>query len=324
MSETVLLTGATGFVGRHLRPALEAAGYRVRCTSRDPERAEQAAPDVDWVRLDLDDPASLAPALAGCQRAYFLIHGMDSGEGYAEREVAGARRFREAAEAAGVERLVYLGGVAPRGEPSRHLAARLATGEALRAGSLSAVELRAAMVIGEGSESWLMVTDLARRLPAMLLPRWLQHTSWPISIEDVVRGLLTALRLELPGSAVFELPGAERIRHRDLLQRVSRGLGRRPLLLDVPFVTPRLSSYWIGFVTRAKVALAKELVRGIGSDLEPSGTSLWEFAGLDSPLPLDLAFARALADLGQNDPPSRATLARLRSLGEAQRLVDPA
>lgn len=317
MAETVLLTGATGFVGRHLRPALEAAGYRVRCTSRDPVRAEARAPDVDWVRLDLDDPASLAPALEGCQRALYLIHGMGSGEDYAEREVAGARRFREAAEAAGLERLVYLGGVAPAGEPSRHLAARIATGEALRSGSLSAIELRAAMVIGEGSESWLMVTDLARRLPAMLLPRWLQNTSWPISIEDVTRGLLAALRLPGQDSAVFELPGAERIEHRELLKRVSRELGRRPLMLDVPLVTPRLSSYWIGFVTRADVALAKELVRGIGSDLEPTGPSLWEAAGLDPPLSLEVAFRRALADLGQNDPPSSATLARLRELGES-------
>ena len=317
MPETVLLTGATGFVGRHLRPALEAAGYRVRCTSRDPRRAEASAPDVDWVRLDLDDPASLEPAMEGCQRALYLIHGMGSGEDYAEREVAGARRFRAAAEAAGLQRLVYLGGVAPAGEASRHLAARIATGEALREGSLSAIELRAAMVIGEGSESWLMVTDLARRLPAMLLPRWLQNTSWPISIEDVTRGLLAALQLPGEGSAVFELPGPERIRHRDLLQRVSRALGRRPLMLDVPFVTPRLSSYWIGFVTRADAALAKELVRGIGSDLEPRGTSLWEAAQLEPPLPLEQAFRHALADLGQNDPPSSETLARLRSLGEA-------
>lgn len=297
--ERVLLTGATGFVGRHVLFALRAAGYRVRCATRSPEAAAARDPQSEWVRFDLDDPESVAPALAGCGSALFLVHAMGgaSGGDYPEREREEALRFREAARSAGLRRVVYLGGVTPQGAaPSKHLQSRLDTGEVLRSGGVSTIELRAAMVIGAGSAGWQMVHDLAQRLPAMLLPRWLRNFSWPVSIDDVAAALLGALADPSPGSAWYELPGPERIAHRELMRRVAGRLGKRPLLLSVPVLSPRLSSYWIALVTSTEFALIRELVEGIRHDLDPSGPLIWERIPAYARLDLETSITRALRD----------------------------
>lgn len=313
----ILLTGATGFIGRRLAIALEAAGYRVRSATRDPARARERDPSQTWVALDLDQPATIGPALAGCDAAFYLVHGMGPGHAadYPERERAEATAFATAAAAANLRRIVYLGGVIPTTGTSRHLASRERTGALLRAGATSAIELRAAMVIGAGSASWTMVRDLARRLPAMLLPRWLKNTSYPIAVEDVVAGLLAALELDEPGSKMFELPGAERVTHRDMLIRTAAAMGRKSLMLSVPVLTPRLSSYWIALVTRTDLAMAKELVEGVRFDLVPSGPVLWDRIA-HRPMGLDDAIRLALADDIAGSEVSAAMFARLQGIGK--------
>lgn len=315
-SNHILLTGATGFIGSRLAIALEAAGYHVRCATRSPERAREREPGRHWVALDLDQPDGLADALAGCDAAFYLVHGMGPGHGddYPDRERAEATAFAEAAADAKLRRIVYLGGVIPPAGASRHLASRQRTGEILRAGATSAIELRAAMVIGAGSASWNMVRDLARRLPAMLLPRWLLNTSYPIAVEDVIVGLVEALELPVAGSHVFELPGPERITHRDMLVRAAAAMGRKSLMLSVPVLTPRLSSYWIALVTRTELAMAKELVEGVRFDLEPTGTSLWDRIA-HRPIALDQAIRLALADDDVGSAVSRPMIARLETTG---------
>jgi nucleoside-diphosphate-sugar epimerase len=156
------------------------------------------------------------------------------------------------------------------------------------------VELRAAMILGPGGGSWQIVRDLSARLPAMVLPKWLEHTSWPVFIDDVVRALVYAADMPLDGSTWLDVPGAERIAHRALLQRVARAMRRTPRLLNVPVLTPRLSSYWIALVTRADLALAKELVEGLRSNLEPSGPTIWKHLP-SGPTALDVAIERTLA-----------------------------
>lgn len=316
----ILLTGATGFIGSRLAIALEAAGYHVRHATRDPARARTRDPSRTWVELDLDRPATIGPALAGCDAAFYLVHGMGPGHGadYPERERAEATAFVTAAAAAKLRRIVYLGGIIPVGGASRHLASRERTGEILRGGATSTIELRAAMVIGAGSASWTMVRDLARRLPAMLLPIWLQNSSYPIAVEDVIAGLLAALELDEPGSRVYELPGPERVTHREMLVRTAAAFGRKSVMLSVPVLTPRLSSYWIALVTRTDLAMAKELVEGVRFDLDPSGPSLWERIG-HTPMPLDTAIKLALADDHTGAGPSRALVERLRALGRSHR-----
>lgn len=302
---SILLTGATGFVGRHLYAALDAAGLPVVCGTRDPERARRSFADREWIEIDLDRPHTLAPALAGRRKAFFLVHGMGGGgKDYAEREAEAARDFAAAAARAGLERIVYLGGVAPAGEPSRHLASRLLVGEILRAGEVPTTELRAAMVVGTGGSSWRIVRDLAKRLPAMVLPSWLRNRSTPVFVDDVAIALLGALELE--GSGWLDLPGPEVLRHRDLLDRVAKRFGFQPTMIEVPFVTPRLSSYWIGLVSGADLSLARELVEGLTSDLLPTGESVWDRLPGRHPTPLDRAIQEAIEDEGQDGARSSA------------------
>lgn len=308
-SKTLLLTGATGFVGRHLDAALPETAWKVRRGTRQPERASQHG----WVHLDVERPETIGPALEGCDAAVYLIHSIDDSDDYPEREARAAEAFRTAAERAGVKRIVYLGGVAPEGRGSRHLRSRLQTGEILRAGSCSTIELRSSLVIGAGGSSWMMVRDLAARLPAMLLPRWLRYSSWPVWIEDVVIAIIEALDLPLEGSAWFDLPGPERMTHADLLSRVAKSMGKDPTLVGVPVITPTLSSYWIALVTRADLALARELVQGLQSDLDPSGEVFWDRLEGRQPAPFQTSVYQALEDEAADEVPTLKMIERLRS-----------
>lgn len=310
----ILVTGATGFIGRHVVVALRAAGHTVRCATRSPTRARADAPDLDWIAVDVLRTETIVTALAGCDAAVFLVHAMGPGhhDDFPELERKSAEAFAAAAAAAGVRRIVYLGGVVPEVSASRHLRSRQRTGEILRAGSVETIELRAAMVIGAGSASWVMVRDLARRLPAMVLPRWLRNTSFPIAIEDVVYAIVAAISLRSRGSRIYELPGRERVTHRDMLIRVAAAMGHHRFMINVPILTPRLSSYWIALVTRTNLALARELVEGVRTNLEPVHESLWVEIG-HVPMPIDEAIRRALADDDDVTVPSAAMRARLES-----------
>jgi uncharacterized protein YbjT (DUF2867 family) len=307
MADLLLLTGATGFIGHRVFPRLVADGWSVRCLSRRPETARQSWPDRDWVRGDADDPEALARAMAGCRVAFYLIHGMaDLKQDWVGREIATAERFAQVAARAGVERIIYLGGVAPAGEPSAHLRARLETGRALRAGAVPCLELRAAMIVGAGSASWTIVRDLAARLPFMVLPAWLSHRSEPVAVDSVVAALVRATRLPLPVSDLWDLPGPEALSGVEILKRVAACMGRRPLLLNIPFVTPKLSSHWIRLVTRTEHRLAAELVEGLTSDLLAARPGFWAMAGLPAPLCLEAAARLALAEeAGQLTPGAR-------------------
>lgn len=324
----VLLTGATGFVGRHLIEALEGAGATVRCGTRSPDRARRRWPQRRWFELDLDRPHTLEPALDGCRVAYYLVHSVGQSKDYGERERAAALDFRRIAERCGVERIVYLGGVAPAGKPSHHLLSRLEVGKALRHGTVACLELRAALVVGAGGDSWSMVQQLAERLPAMLLPRWLRNLSCPVSVEDVVAALLAGLDLPPDWSGWLDVPGPETISHRDLLLRVAGQLGHRPHIIDLPVLSPRLSSYWIGLVTSADLALARELVEGLRSDLLPEDDGIWDLLPEHRRVSLNQAIERALADRGEGPTPGAAMAGRLRESGgrwlASRRRLEPA
>src|SRR6476469_3447951 len=273
---TVLLTGATGFVGSAVRPALAARGWRVRCLTRDVARARRRQPALDWVEGDVGDPASSARALEGCQAAIYLVHGIGEGADYHQREVAAATTFADAAAGAGVERIVYLGGVAPAGSGSEHLRSRLHVGEALRSGSVETVELRASMIVGHGSLSWLIVRDLAARLPFMILPKWLKSRTQPVAIADVVIALVRALDLQVPASACFDIPGPSTMSGKEILEETARVLGLpHPRMIEVPLLSPRLSSLWVRFVTRAKWSVAREVVVGLTDDLLARDDRFW-------------------------------------------------
>lgn len=292
----VLLTGATGFVGRHLHSALEEAGHEVVCASRRPEHARALEPAKTWRQCDVSDPDSARRALEGCDAAYYLVHSLASGPGWPEREVRAAEVFRGAAAAQRLERVVYLGGMAPKGAASPHLQSRLLCGEILRGGLVPTFELRAAMIIGAGSASWRMVRDLARRLPAMVLPRWMSKHSWPVAIDDVVHGLVGALELPLQLASHYDVPGPERIAHQEVLLRVAHLLGKHPVHVRVPLVSPRLSSYWIGLVSDVDFELVRTLVAGLSSDLDPKPPTLWALLPPHRRLTLEESVGRALEE----------------------------
>jgi uncharacterized protein YbjT (DUF2867 family) len=292
----VLLTGATGFVGRYLYPALRHHGYRVVCGTRDPEKAQSMYPGRDFRRLDSTDAESVEAAMQGCSAAFYLIHSMAGGRGYEDVERESATNFRDAAERANLSRIIYLGGIRPRGRASRHLHSRLRTGEILRSGMVPTLELQASMIIGGGSESWRMVRDLAARLPIMLLPRWLDTLSQPIAIDDVTFALVKALEVPLASSEALTLPGPEVISAREIILRTAHLLGNRPKAIRVPFVTARLSAYWIAWVTRADPRISEELVKGLRSDLVASDEGFWRLAPEHERLPFDAAARAALLE----------------------------
>jgi len=294
----LLLTGATGFAGRALHPALVAAGGRVRCLTRDAARARRRHPGHDWVEGNVADREAVARALDGCDAAFYLVHSMREGGDYRRRDRDAARAFADAAAAAGVERIVYLGGVAPAADgASEHLQSRLEVGETLRAGAVPTLELRASMIIGYGSLSWLTVRDLAARLPVMVLPRWLGSRTQPVAIDDVVVALTRALEVPLDASAAFDVPGPQTLSGRQILEETARQLGRPlPFMIEVPLLTPRLSALWVRLVTRANWNVAREIVVGLEHDLLARDDRYWTLIDHTRRLGFAEAARRALAE----------------------------
>jgi uncharacterized protein YbjT (DUF2867 family) len=254
----MLVTGATGFVGSALVPALVAAGQDVVAATRHPEA--YAGP-VPAVRLDLDDPSTLAPALAGIDVAYFLVHGMESAD-FAVRDRVAAEAFAAAAAEAGA-RIVYLGGLGDDGAVSEHLRSRHEVGEVLRAGA-DTVELRAAMVVGPGSASFEILRQLVGRLPAMVCPKWVDTRCQPIALVDAVDYLVAAPGLP---AGSYDVGGADVLTYRQMLLAYARLTHRRRLIVSVPVLTPHLSSLWIGLVTDQPPSIARPLVEGLSVEV---------------------------------------------------------
>lgn len=303
----VLLTGATGFVGRHLYPSLVEAGHTVVSTSRNPERAAEEFPGREWRYLEATDMVSLRNAMQGCDAAIYLIHGLAGGVDYPKREEQAARLFVRAAEDTGLTRIVYLGGMAPQGEPSNHLASRLRTGALIRHGSVPAIELRASMIVGHGGASWQICRDLAIRLPLMVLPRWLRSKTQPIAISDVVFALTEALVLDESYAGDYDIPGPETMSIRGILQRIARLEGIRPVMIGIPLLTPHLSTYWIRLVTRTDPNIVKELVEGLQSDILARDDRIWSLLPAHEIMKFDAAAQLALdAEAGTTPRLTRA------------------
>jgi len=262
---SVLLTGATGYIGGRLVPVLEAAGVRLRCLARQPAAlASRVSPATEVVAGDLLDPASLDRALTGIDVAYYLVHSMGAHGDYGQTDRIAARHFGEAARRAGTRRIVYLGGLATGDEVfSKHLRSRIETGQVLRASGVPVVEFRASVVIGSGSLSFELIRALVERLPVMICPRWVSTLAQPIGIEDVLAYLAAALELPETGSRTFEIGGADQASYGDVMREYARQRGLKRVMISVPLLTPRLSSLWLGLVTPVYARVGRELIEGL-------------------------------------------------------------
>ncbi len=274
---SILLTGATGYIGGLLLSLLESRGHRVRCLARRPDRLRgRAHPETEIVEGDVRDPASLARAMSGVDVAIYLVHSMGSAGSFEQADRDAARRFGAAAAAAGVRRIVYLGGLGDgRDDLSSHLRSRRETGEVLRQSGVPVIELRASIVIGAGSLSFEMVRSLVERLPVMVCPKWVTVKAQPIAVDDVLAYLAAAAEDETSGSMVCEIGGPDVVSYGDLMQEYARQRGLKRLLIPVPLLTPRLSSLWLRLVTPLYASVGRWLIDGmrnqtIVTDAEPA------------------------------------------------------
>lgn len=258
----VLLTGATGYVGGRLLGALRGRGARVRCMARRPEFLRpRVDADTEVVTGDVLDHTSLEAALHGVHTAYYLVHSMGSSGSFEDQDRAGARAFGEAARKAGLQRIVYLGGLGESDHDlSPHLRSRHEVGEILRASGVPVVEFRASIIIGSGSLSFEMIRALVERLPVMITPRWVAIPAQPIAVTDVTDYLVAALDLRLEGSRVFEIGGADLVSYGGIMREYARQRGLRRLMVPVPVLTPRLSSLWLGLVTPLYARVGRKLI----------------------------------------------------------------
>src|SRR4051812_1474144 len=255
--QRVLVAGASGFVGRRLCPALVEAGYDVEAMTRHPETYDGAGRPVFG---DVHDPATLDEALAGCKAAYYLVHSLASKD-FERLDASGARAFGEAAARAGVERIVYLGGLGrDEDQLSPHLRSRREVEKLLGAAGVPVTTLRAGIVVGHGGLSWEMTRQLVERLPLMVTPRWVSTRTQPISLNDVVRYLVAVLDVPETVGRAFEVGGDEVLRYSDMMRRVAVIEGRRLGIVPVPLLSPNLSSRWLALVTDVDTAAGRSIV----------------------------------------------------------------
>jgi uncharacterized protein YbjT (DUF2867 family) len=261
----ILLTGATGYVGGVLLPELERAGHRVRCLARRPGKlAGKTGPLTEVMAGDASDPDDLARACAGIDIAYWLVHSMESGVDFERADRLAAERFAAAAKAAGVKRIIYLGGLgADDDRLSAHLRSRHEVGAILRASGLDVVEFRASIIVGAGSFSFDLVRTLVERLPVMICPAWLATPTQPIAIADVVAYLAAAVDLPPGPPRIFEIGGPDKVSYGAIMREYARQRGLKRLMIPVPVLTPRLSSLWLKLVTPRYSKVGRKLIDGL-------------------------------------------------------------
>ncbi|MCX6045961.1 MAG: DUF2867 domain-containing protein [Chloroflexi bacterium] len=303
-AKLILITGTTGYVGGRLVPRLLEAGYRVRCLVRDPARL-LGRPWVDQVEIvpgDVLKADTLAAAVQDVDVAYYLIHSMKSSANFHERDLTAARNFGKAAKSAGVQRIIYLGGlVDPNRELSEHLSSRQETGEVLREAGIPVTEFRAAAIIGSGSLSFEMVRYLTERVPLMVCPQWVYTRTQPIAIRDVLNYLTAALDVPESAGQAIEIGGADVLTYGDMMMGYAQARGLHRVLLPVPVLTPRLSSYWVHWVTPIPAAMAKPLIEGLRNELIVRQDTAQKLFPKIQPVGYQVAVQRALAKLDTGD-----------------------
>ena len=295
---TVLVTGATGFIGRRLVPALADAGHDVRAMTRRPDDYDGPGTPVGG---DVHDPDSLTEPLAGADVAIYLVHSLDDPD-FEHKDADAARAFGAAAAEAGVSQIVYMGGLGAEGEDlSPHLRSRREVEDLLGEAGVPVTVLRAAIVVGAGGISWELTRQLVKNLPAMVVPKWVDTPTQPIALDDVVRYLVGVTGNDDAKGRVFEIGGPEAMTYLEMLQVAAEvSAGHRVPIIKVPVLTPRLSSYWLALVTDVDVTTGRNLIDSMGTEVVVTDRSILDVVPGD-PVPYAEAVRRALED----DPETR-------------------
>jgi uncharacterized protein YbjT (DUF2867 family) len=291
----VLVTGATGFIGKRLIVALLAEGFQVRAVVRSP--GMQFQNEVETITGDLLDRLSLDPVLEGIDTAFYLVHSMAGGRtGFERRDRQAVENFVSAANSAGLRRAIYLGGLGETGSGlSKHLASRLGVAETLQSGNFMTTVLRAAIIIGSGGASYEIIKALVERLPIMITPKWVSTKCQPIAVRDVINYLTGCLLDERTAGNTFDIGGPEILTYREMMQRFAKIRNKKILIVPVPLLTPKLSSYWVGLVTPAKPSVAIPLIEGLRNEVICRDTRIREL--IPFPLtPFDESIRIAMAE----------------------------
>jgi uncharacterized protein YbjT (DUF2867 family) len=290
---TVLVTGATGFIGRRLVPALVADGHTVRAMTRRPERYDGPGEPVG---ADVMDPDSLVTALEGVDVAVYLVHSLDDPD-FERKDADAARNFSRAAAEAGVRQIIYMGGLgADDDELSAHLRSRREVEGLLGGDGVPVTVLRAAIVVGHGGISWEITRQLVKNLPAMIVPKWAATRTQPIALDDVIRYIAGVVDNDQALGRVFEIGGTEQLTYLDMMKVAAELInGRKIPVVPIPVLTPRLSSYWLALVTDVDATTGRNLIDSMSTQVVVTDTSIRDVVPFE-PLSYEESVRRALAD----------------------------